>query len=187
MLAGEGDVSASATRSIPSGAAASSRARPATGVPHSFRAGDGGLTYLAYGTREPSDIAYYPAPREVSLRGVGVRFRVPRELALGAQSAAPLSPPTCQCSGERKSERQEQLADEDHLLRQAVVELRRTAPRGTSSSCFHDVAVDRHELVEALGGEVLEAAPVEVLVARHPAERALDADRAGRWRARRST
>jgi uncharacterized cupin superfamily protein len=52
--------------------------RPAgTGVPHSFRAGDGGLTFLAYGTREPSDIAYFPETREVSLRGVGVRFVVP--------------------------------------------------------------------------------------------------------------
>jgi uncharacterized cupin superfamily protein len=52
--------------------------RPAgTGVPHSFRAGDGGLTFLAYGTREPSDIEYFPETREVSLRGVGVRFVVP--------------------------------------------------------------------------------------------------------------
>jgi uncharacterized cupin superfamily protein len=50
---------------------------PGTGVPHSFKAGEGGLTYLAYGTREPNDIVYYPETREISLRGVGVRFVVP--------------------------------------------------------------------------------------------------------------
>jgi uncharacterized cupin superfamily protein len=51
-------------------------ARPAaTGVAHSFHAGDGGLVYLAYGTREPNDIVYYPDSGKVSLRGVGVIFR----------------------------------------------------------------------------------------------------------------
>src|SRR5262249_18597785 len=36
-------------------------ARPAgTRIAHALRAGDSGLTYLAYGTREPNDIAYYP-------------------------------------------------------------------------------------------------------------------------------
>ena len=50
---------------------------PATGVPHSFRAGEAGLTYLAYGSREANDIVYYPRTREVKLRGVGVRFTVP--------------------------------------------------------------------------------------------------------------
>jgi uncharacterized cupin superfamily protein len=50
---------------------------PGTGVPHSFAAGDAGLTYLAYGTRVPSDIVYYPDSREIALRGVGVRFVVP--------------------------------------------------------------------------------------------------------------
>jgi len=52
--------------------------RPAaTGIPHSFRAGDDGLTYLAYGTREPSDIVYYPRTRQVRIRGVGVSFTLP--------------------------------------------------------------------------------------------------------------
>jgi uncharacterized cupin superfamily protein len=46
-------------------------------VPHSFRAGEAGLTYLAYGSREANDIVYYPRTREVKLRGVGVRFTVP--------------------------------------------------------------------------------------------------------------
>jgi uncharacterized cupin superfamily protein len=52
---------------------------PGTGVPHSFTAGERGLAYLAYGTRVPSDIVYYPRTREVSLRGVGVRFALPAD------------------------------------------------------------------------------------------------------------
>lgn len=51
--------------------------RPAaTGVGHAFRAGGGGLTYLAYGTREPNDIAYYPRSGKISFRGVGVIGRI---------------------------------------------------------------------------------------------------------------
>lgn len=49
---------------------------PATRVAHGFRGGDGGLTYLAYGTREPNDIAFYPRSGKVSLRGVGVMGRI---------------------------------------------------------------------------------------------------------------
>jgi uncharacterized cupin superfamily protein len=49
---------------------------PATGVAHAFRAGDVGLTLLAFGTREPNDIAYFPRSGKVSLRGIGVKFRV---------------------------------------------------------------------------------------------------------------
>jgi len=51
---------------------------PGTGVAHAFRAGDGGLTVLAYGTRESNDIAYYPRSGKVSLRGVNAIFRVQR-------------------------------------------------------------------------------------------------------------
>jgi uncharacterized cupin superfamily protein len=52
-------------------------ARPAaTQVAHTFRAGDDGLTYLAYGTREPNDICWYPRSRKISWRGVGVIARV---------------------------------------------------------------------------------------------------------------
>ncbi len=52
-------------------------ARPAgTGVAHAFRAGDGGLTYLAYGTREPGDVCYYPRSNKIAFRGVGVIARV---------------------------------------------------------------------------------------------------------------
>jgi uncharacterized cupin superfamily protein len=49
---------------------------PASRVAHAFEAGDGGLTYLAYGTREPNDIAYYPRSNKIYWRGVGVMARV---------------------------------------------------------------------------------------------------------------
>ena len=53
--------------------------RPAgTGVPHQLRAGDDGLTFLAWGTREPGDMCFYPRSSKVSLRGLGVVFRVER-------------------------------------------------------------------------------------------------------------
>ena len=51
---------------------------PATGVAHVFRAGSGGLTYLAYGTREPGDLCYYPRSNKIAFRGVGVIARVER-------------------------------------------------------------------------------------------------------------
>ena len=49
---------------------------PATGVAHVFRAGDSGLTYLAYGTREPGDVCYYPRSNKVFFRGLGLIARV---------------------------------------------------------------------------------------------------------------
>jgi uncharacterized cupin superfamily protein len=51
---------------------------PGTGVAHSFRAGDNGLTYLAYGTREPNDIAYYPNSNKVNFRGIKLIGRIER-------------------------------------------------------------------------------------------------------------
>jgi uncharacterized cupin superfamily protein len=52
-------------------------ARPAgTGVSHVFRAGDAGLTCLAYGPREPGDLCYYPRSNKISFRGVGVIGRI---------------------------------------------------------------------------------------------------------------
>jgi uncharacterized cupin superfamily protein len=51
---------------------------PGTGVAHSFRAGDEGLTYLAYGTREPNDIAYYPRSNKVNFRGIRLITRLER-------------------------------------------------------------------------------------------------------------
>jgi uncharacterized cupin superfamily protein len=49
---------------------------PGTRVAHSVVAGDGGITYLAYGTREPDDIAYYPRSNKVYFRGVGLMTRL---------------------------------------------------------------------------------------------------------------
>jgi uncharacterized cupin superfamily protein len=51
--------------------------RPAgSGISHSFRSRDAGLTYLAYGTREPNDICYYPRSNKVSFRGIGLIGRL---------------------------------------------------------------------------------------------------------------
>jgi uncharacterized cupin superfamily protein len=53
--------------------------RPAgTRVAHSFLAGDEGLVYLAYGTREPNDVVYYPRTDEIRFRGVGVTLPADR-------------------------------------------------------------------------------------------------------------
>jgi uncharacterized cupin superfamily protein len=51
--------------------------RPAgTRVSHSFRAGSQGLTYLAYGTRDSNDIAYYPRSNKIFFRGLGLIARL---------------------------------------------------------------------------------------------------------------
>ena len=51
--------------------------RPAgTRVSHCLRAGDAGLTYLSYGTREPNDICYYPRSNKIFLRGLGLIARL---------------------------------------------------------------------------------------------------------------
>ena len=49
---------------------------PGTGVAHAIRAGDGGITVLAYGTREPNDICYYPRSGKVYFCGLGVIGRL---------------------------------------------------------------------------------------------------------------
>ena len=52
-------------------------ARPAgTGVAHAFRAGEEGMRLLAYGTRDPNDICYYPRSNKIAWRGVGVIGRI---------------------------------------------------------------------------------------------------------------
>jgi uncharacterized cupin superfamily protein len=51
---------------------------PGTGVAHLFRAGGQGLTYLAYGTRDPGDICYYPRSNKVSFRGIKLVARLER-------------------------------------------------------------------------------------------------------------
>jgi len=49
---------------------------PGTRIAHQFIAGDDGLTLLAWGTRDPNDIVWYPDSKKVSLRGIGIRARV---------------------------------------------------------------------------------------------------------------
>jgi uncharacterized cupin superfamily protein len=51
---------------------------PGTGVAHLFRAGDRGLTYLAWGTREPADLCFYPRSNKISFRGVKLIGRLER-------------------------------------------------------------------------------------------------------------
>jgi uncharacterized cupin superfamily protein len=51
---------------------------PATGVAHTFRAGADGMTLLAYGTREPADMCWYPDSSKVAFRGLRVIARVER-------------------------------------------------------------------------------------------------------------
>jgi len=51
--------------------------RPAgTGVAHAFRADEGGLSVLMYGSRRPEDTCYYPRSNKVLLGGLGVMVRV---------------------------------------------------------------------------------------------------------------
>jgi uncharacterized cupin superfamily protein len=49
---------------------------PSTGIAHSFRAGEEGMTFLAYGTREPNDVCYYPGSNKIYWRGVGLIARL---------------------------------------------------------------------------------------------------------------
>jgi uncharacterized cupin superfamily protein len=51
--------------------------RPAgTGMSHHVRAGPGGTTFLAYGTRDTSDVCYYPRSNKIYWRGVGLIARL---------------------------------------------------------------------------------------------------------------
>jgi uncharacterized cupin superfamily protein len=47
-----------------------------TRIAHSIKAGAEGITYLAYGTREPNDICFYPRSNKVYFRGVGLMTRL---------------------------------------------------------------------------------------------------------------
>jgi uncharacterized cupin superfamily protein len=49
---------------------------PGTGVAHAFRADDAGLQVLAWGTRDPNDICWYPRSKKIFWRGVGVVGRI---------------------------------------------------------------------------------------------------------------
>ena len=50
---------------------------PGSGVAHALIPGADGITYLAYGTREPGDMCFYPHSGRVSLRGLGIALRSP--------------------------------------------------------------------------------------------------------------
>jgi uncharacterized cupin superfamily protein len=49
---------------------------PSSRVAHAVRGGPGGLTLLAYGTRAPGDVCYYPRSNKLFWRGVGVIGRI---------------------------------------------------------------------------------------------------------------
>jgi uncharacterized cupin superfamily protein len=49
---------------------------PGTGVAHAFRAGESGMTVIAWGTRDPNDICWYPRSQKMFWRGVGVIGRI---------------------------------------------------------------------------------------------------------------
>jgi uncharacterized cupin superfamily protein len=52
-------------------------ARPAgTGVPHALRAGGEGIALLMYGTRDPSDVCFFPRSGKVFFRGLGLVARL---------------------------------------------------------------------------------------------------------------
>jgi uncharacterized cupin superfamily protein len=52
-------------------------ARPAgSRVAHSWVAGADGLVLLAYGQRDPRDVIWYPRSHKLSVKGLGVMFRV---------------------------------------------------------------------------------------------------------------
>ena len=65
--------------------------RPAgTGVAHALRGGPDGLTFLAYGTRDTNDMAYFPRSDKIYWRGLGVIGRVERMAYWdGERDAAP--------------------------------------------------------------------------------------------------
>ncbi len=49
---------------------------PGTGIAHGIRASDDGMVFLAYGTRRPNDISYYPRSNKIFFRGVGLIARL---------------------------------------------------------------------------------------------------------------
>jgi uncharacterized cupin superfamily protein len=49
---------------------------PGSGVAHAFRGGEEGLILLAWGTREPNDVCWYPRSRKMFWRGADVIGRI---------------------------------------------------------------------------------------------------------------
>lgn len=51
--------------------------RPASsGIAHGFRAGEHGMVFLAYGTRNANDVCYYPRSNKIYFRGLGLVARL---------------------------------------------------------------------------------------------------------------
>ena len=50
--------------------------RASSGIAHGFRAGPPGMTVLAYGTRRPNDVCYYPRSNKIYFRGLGLIARL---------------------------------------------------------------------------------------------------------------
>jgi uncharacterized cupin superfamily protein len=51
--------------------------RPASsGIAHGLRAREGGMSFLAYGTRNPNDLCYYPRSNKIAFRGLGLIARL---------------------------------------------------------------------------------------------------------------
>ena len=87
MLDGRGRRSSSGRARSRYATAASTRRRPvraghvisllaSSGIAHGIRAGEPGLTYLAYGTRNPGDVCYYPRSNKIYFRGLGLIARL---------------------------------------------------------------------------------------------------------------
>jgi uncharacterized cupin superfamily protein len=76
VLGGDGTLVLGDDEEHPVGAGTIVSREAGTGVAHVFRGGPDGLTFLAYGTREPNDICYYPRSGKVLLGGVGVMGRI---------------------------------------------------------------------------------------------------------------
>jgi uncharacterized cupin superfamily protein len=53
---------------------------PATGVAHTFRGGDAGMTLLMYGPREPGEVCFYPRSQKVYFIGLELITRVGERL-----------------------------------------------------------------------------------------------------------
>jgi uncharacterized cupin superfamily protein len=49
---------------------------PGTRISHCLRSGADGLTYLAYGTKDPNDVCYYPRSNKIFWRGLGLIARL---------------------------------------------------------------------------------------------------------------
>ena len=49
---------------------------PSTGISHSLRAEDAGVTFLVYGTRRHNDVCYYPRSNKIYWRGLGLIARL---------------------------------------------------------------------------------------------------------------